>query len=588
MRIIQTLLLSCLCFALAGLALILPVWADDGGERIMQFDSEIVVNSDSSIEVTENIRFNVRNWQINHGINRDLPISHASGSPVRIPLELREVRLDGVLEDYEVSHDIGMVHIRIGSEDRYISEGEHVYTIRYHLERQIGRYRYADKPKRDHDELYWNVNGNGWTFPIDKVTALVILPGIQDSRDIKLEAYTGVFGSKGTDYIAKVTGFNRGYFESTRPFNTYEGMSIVASFPIGTVVADNRTQTAKWWFLDNGFWLCGLLLLASAFIWYSIQWFMVGRDPREGLILREDTPLIGLSPAQLRYIWKMRADSGILSTVMLQLAQKDWLLIEEVSSDKYEISRTEKKDGELLAEERIFLDQIFRNGKTRLEIDDANYVEIGAALTNIGAELKRQLHHVYFELNSSLIARGVWLCIIGFLIYLFLGISGLFLPNYLAVTALAVLLIVLMSIFGILIPSYTSLGRAVLDRIEGFRLAMLGGEDSLGEYVHADTVMAERYLAYANALDVNQQWGEQFSRAMERRGQTVSSPRWYHSRTGNTYMYGDGFSYERFSNSMPQSFSKSVSHSASPPSSSGSGGGGSSGGGGGGGGGSGW
>jgi hypothetical protein len=567
--------------ALAALALIQPVCADDGGERIMRFDAEILVNSDSSIEVTENIRFNVRNWQIHHGINRDLPIAHAHGSPVRIPLELREVRLDGVLEDYEVTYDVGMVHIRIGSADRYISEGEHVYTIRYHLKRQIGRFA-------DHDELYWNVNGNGWTFPIDKVTALVILPGIKDSRDIKLEAYTGAFGSKGADYTAEVTAFNRAYFETTRPFSTYENMSIVASFPIGTVVADNKTQTALWWFLDNGFWLCGLLLLGMVIIWYSIHWFRVGRDPREGLILREETPLIGLSPAQLRYIWKMRADSGLLSTVMLQLAQKDWLLIEETAKDKYEISRTDKKDGELLAEERIFLDNIFRSGKTRLEIDDANYSVIGAALTAIGAELKRELHHVYFELNSSLIARGVWLCIIGFLIYLFLGLSGLFLPNYVALTALGILLIVLMVVFGILIPSYTPLGRAVLDRIEGFRLAMRGGEDSLGEYIHADAVMAERYLAYANALDVNQQWGEQFSRAMQSRGQTISSPRWYHSRTGNNYVYGDGFSYSRFSESMPQSFSRSVSHSATPPSSSGSGGGGSSGGGGGGGGGSGW
>ena len=588
MRSIPQLIQLSVCLMFAILAFSVPTRADDGGERIMQFDSEVLVNSDGSIEVTENIRFNVRNFQIHHGIMRDLPIAHASHSPVRIPLVLREVRLDGVLEDYEVSHDIGMTHIRIGSEDRTVSQGEHVYTIRYHLDRQIARYRYPDKSKPDHDELYWNVNGNGWTFPIDKVTALVILPGIQDSHDIGLEAYTGVFGSKGNDYKAEIRSFNRAYFESTRPFLTYENMSIVASFPIGTVVSDNPMQSAIWLHKDNGFWLWGLLLLLATCIWYFIQWVRVGRDPRESLILREDTPLIGLSPAQLRYIWKMRADTGVLSTVMLQLAQKGWLVIEEVEKDKFEITRTDKKDGDLLAEERIFLDRIFAGGKTSFEIDDKNYAVIGGTLSQIREELKRQLHHVYFEYNSSLMARGIWLCIIGFMLYICFGIAGIFLPNYVVVTLLGILLIAVMGIFGVLMPSYTPLGRAVLDRIEGFRLAMRGGEDSLGEYVHADTVMAERYLAYANALEVNEQWGEQFSRVMQRRGQTVSSPNWYHSRTGNDYSYGSGFNYANFSHSMPQSFSRSVSHSASAPSSSGSGGGGSSGGGGGGGGGSGW
>ena len=35
---------------------------------------------------------------------------------------------------------------------------------------------------RDHDELYWNVTGNAWKFPIDVATATVLLPPNVRSR----------------------------------------------------------------------------------------------------------------------------------------------------------------------------------------------------------------------------------------------------------------------------------------------------------------------------------------------------------------------------------------------------------------------
>src|SRR2546430_6396323 len=59
--------------------------------------------------------------------------------------------------------------IRIGSADVMLSPGRHVYEITYRTSRQLGFFS-------DHDELYWNVNGNGWTFPFDRLSAEVRLP----------------------------------------------------------------------------------------------------------------------------------------------------------------------------------------------------------------------------------------------------------------------------------------------------------------------------------------------------------------------------------------------------------------------------
>ena len=94
----------------------------------------------------------------------------------------------------------------------------------------------------------------------------------------------------------------------------------------------------------------------------------------------------------------------------------------------------------------------------------------------------------------------------------------------------------------------------------------------------------EKHLPYALALDVENQWSEQFPDVLARTGEDRAySPAWYR---GASFRATD---MSRFTSSLGNSFAGAISSASSAPgSSSGSGGGGSSGGGGGGGGGSGW
>ena len=95
----------------------------------------------------------------------------------------------------------------------------------------------------------------------------------------------------------------------------------------------------------------------------------------------------------------------------------------------------------------------------------------------------------------------------------------------------------------------------------------------------------EKYLPYALALDVENEWSEQFAEVLAKaqvEGQPYA-PAWYQGSSWNN------LGTSSFSDSLGGAFAAAVAASAvAPGSSSGSGGGGSSGGGGGGGGGSGW
>ena len=67
----------------------------------------------------------------------------------------------------------------------------------------------------DYDELYWNVTGTGWIFPIDRVRATVELPPGAGAYNAK--GYTGAEGETGTDYAVSRDSLGNTVFMTTRP-----------------------------------------------------------------------------------------------------------------------------------------------------------------------------------------------------------------------------------------------------------------------------------------------------------------------------------------------------------------------------------
>jgi uncharacterized membrane protein YgcG len=131
-------------------------------------------------------------------------------------------------------------------------------------------------------------------------------------------------------------------------------------------------------------------------------------------------------------------------------------------------------------------------------------------------------------------------------------------------------------------------GRAVLDRIAGFRHYLSVAEEERLQTLHPPErtpELFERYLPYAIALKVENDWASHFTSVLASAaasGQTQSMG-WY---SGNSDPWNDPGD---FADSVGSSLASTISSaSTAPGSSGGSGGGGSSGGGGGGGGGGGW
>ncbi len=171
------------------------------------------------------------------------------------------------------------------------------------------------------------------------------------------------------------------------------------------------------------------------------------------------------------------------------------------------------------------------------------------------------------------------------------GIAAFALATSVFVIIVMTIMVFINILFYRLMKAPTLVGRKIMDKIEGFKMYLSTAEkDRLNLLNPPDRTpeLFEKYLPYAFALDVEQEWSEQFSDVLTRAyaPDTGNTPRWYSGSSWRT-MGVSGFT-SNLGSSLTSAVSSASSSSSSPGSSSGGGGGGSSGGGGGGGGGGGW
>ena len=161
---------------LAGL---LSFGSGHADERILSYHSDITIAADATMTVEESITVRAEGVNIRRGIYRDFPTDYtdALGNRYVVEFEVLGVSRDGRPEPWYTDKQSNGVRVYAGSANTFLTPGDYTYTIRYRTDRQIG---YFD----DHDELYWNVTGNGWDFAMDKVSATVSLPGDIPGNDI--------------------------------------------------------------------------------------------------------------------------------------------------------------------------------------------------------------------------------------------------------------------------------------------------------------------------------------------------------------------------------------------------------------------
>lgn len=545
-------------------------------EKILSYDVVLVILSSSEIIVTENIEVIAEGQNIKRGIYREFPIDYRDkyGNKYKVDFDILEILKDGVAEPYFTKREGRNIRIYIGKKDYFLNKGKYLYTIKYKTKRQLGFFK-------EHDELYWNAIGTNWIFPIEKASVKVILPTSVPTNSIKVNGFTGPFGSRSKNFEYNIYPPAEVVFKTNETLNPFEGFTIVVGWAKGFVKKPTLSENFLYLLKNNIFLIFDIFLIFGIFYYYYYNWKKYGKDPEKGVIFPQYEPPKGFQPEEVRYLYKMKFDNKCFSSYLVKLAIKGALKIEK-EGEKFFLLRTDN-DEKLKTDERKFLDLLFSGSGNRLEVDQENYKNFQNCKIFVEKQVKKRFGNVYFNLNSAKTGFGCFFSVLlGFFFWFQFVSYKIFALFFLF------LLIILNVIFWKIMPARTLMGRKIMDHLEGFKMFLkVADEDIIKKYFPDGRTPAlyERYFPYAMALDMESEWGEQFEKAflnLAQKGESYS-PSWYS---------GTGFSIgalSSFSNSIGSSFSDSISSSSSPPgSSSGFGGGGSSGGGGGGGGGGGW
>ncbi len=632
---------------LAAIVLGLASTMASAEERIHDFHSQIGVAKDGTIDVTETIRVQVDNIAINHGIYRDFPLRYDGprGQRIKVGFKLLGTTLDGASEPNATESLSNGVRVKIGDADRNVPIGEHIYTVHYTATRQLGRFK-------DYDELYWNVTGNGWRFPIDHASATITLPSTAAFG--QRAVYTGHQGEN--TERGQVSGESAGKLsvETNAPLEPGEGLTVAAAFPKGVVDVPSANTRLGWWLADWAPPLVALLGLGGLIAFLYAAWQRAGRDPRAGTVVPIFAPPDQLTPSAMRYLIKQKFDNRGFAAALVDAAVKGHVRL--VEDDRGMFSKTRRRIERPATSAIVALGATEQSAINALAdpgdgiwMDDSNHETFAVAIKGLSDGYGKQFEGVAFNRNLSWAFAAVGAAILGMLITAItcLWVDGVAGSMWLLVSPLALLGVVLvwlglppmkaasgcgvhalLIIIGLIaaagslpavpmalasgrwlpiviaaigipvalsafawIDAPTVEGRKMLDRIAGFKQYLsITERDRLDRMQAPDDSLQlfERFLPYAIALEVENRWADRFT-AMLAAASTAAA-----QGSSAPFLWYSGSSDPwsdtgGFVGSIGDSLSSAVSSaSTAPGSSSGSGGGGSSGGGGGGGGGGGW
>jgi len=541
---------------------------------IKNFQTEIIVNTDSSLLITERITADCGTLPDKHGIFRTLPTFYKKDPNVTVktPVNLKSITdFDGneIKYSQSTSYFDKTVTWKIGNPNKAVT-GENNYLIKYEVKNAIR----FDNPNSD--EFYWNILGNFWDLEIDNFSAKIYLPEGINQGNANAYAYSGSFGSKENSAASySWTTSNILEITSSRTLAKDEGITASLTFPKNIITP----HTPSWW-EKYGAYLYLLIIPIVLFVSFRV-WKRYGRDFK---LKRSITPEYdipdNLSPIEFSLLFENYSlQTKAVTAAIINLAVKGYLKIEQL----------EKKN---ILSQKDFLLTKLKSKKPISDIDQQLLLYLIPGESIKTSDLKNKFYTKIASLkskginfltkNSYIDPSGMpWQVGMFVLAFLFFGGSfpAFFISFHLG-TALFVSSIILF-VFALLMPKRTQKGAETYWRMQGFRLFIKMTERYRARFNEKENIF-EKFLPYAMLFGMTKIWIENMKKIYGEQYFAAYHPVWFY---GYAFTSFDANSLNSVISDLSSNMSSTIS---SNPSSSGAGGGGFSGGGGGGGGGGGW
>ena len=273
--------------------------------KIEKFSAEIVVEPDSSLNVTETIQANfIGAW---HGLYRTIPVEYVTPQGFNYSLFVRfEGATDAAGQSLKVESSRQGHYLKWKIYINDATDAERTIQLHYHVRNGL-------KFFEDHDELYWNVTGDEWDVPVGDASARILLPpGV---TGVRTNEFTGSYGSRAQNASLAASG-STVEVSMLRPLAFHEGLTVVVGWDKGFVQEPSAGDLVGQFLASN--WPLFFPILVFVFMLWL--WYTRGRDPRVGPIAVQYTPPDGMSPAEAGTLVDENAEMRDITATIVDLA----------------------------------------------------------------------------------------------------------------------------------------------------------------------------------------------------------------------------------------------------------------------------
>ncbi len=504
-----TRLIAVVALTVAGAA---PVAAADSGWTIDAFNADIAIRPSGALAIVETIDVDFGGLQ-KHGIFRTIR--------TRYRYDDRRDRTYGLLVDgvtdrtgrpwtYQLTRGDAAIEIKIGDPARTLS-GKQSYRISYTVTGALNAFP-------DHEELFWNVNGDQWEIPLHAVTASVTAPAGAVQRVTCFEGPTG-----STQACRSTSTADRADLTATRPFSPGEQLTVVTALRSGAVavgapvLVDRPRGFADYFSTSPAASGATAVALIGGVLGVWWLWWTRGRDrgrPR-GAIVAEYEPPEKLRPAQLGVLVDETADPRDLIATIVDLAVRGYLTITEHPTQglfghtDWTLDKRTSGD-DLLPYERMLYEGLFKDGSSVLlsSLRGSFAGTLTAAEAQLYADAKARgwfvtdpsrVRTAYAGLGCLVVIAGVGLS------YLLGSSFGWGLVGLAVVPAGAALVVMNRAM-----PARTEKGSALLTRTLGFKRYMDTAETDRAAFAEKEGLFTA-YLPYAVMFGSVDKWIRAFA-----------------------------------------------------------------------------
>lgn len=557
--------------------------ADPNDFIITSFQSDQTLSAadkQGELHIVEHLNVNFHDY--NHGILRAIP-SRYKGHSLQIHMNSISSQSQAPT-GYTTYSSNGNTVFKVGDAARTIT-GAQEYTIDYTVRNVIGFYP-------DHDELYWDVNGDQWLQQFQNVSVTMHLP-----QNLKLlppvRCYAGAFGATGTD--CQVTTSSNGFsITTTRPLLASQTLTYVASFDKGYFTPSTWVESIAEYSKQILSFALPLLVIGGGSIAY---WYRKGRDPKgTGVTVAQYDAPDGMKPLAVGALMDFKADNRDITATIIDLAIRKYIRIIEQTDKKifkdktiYNLELLNPDLSQLDTNETTLMNALFTDKTVGAKVDVSG---LASKLYTTAAKLsknttKQLTTDGYFNATTSK-SSGVMILVI-VAVFVSIWLFGTLLSAWTIVSLMVSMVVAIICMVAL--KARTPKGVAAKEHAEGLKLYLnVAEKDRINKLQSPNAAYAsnaaepvrtvelfEKLLPYAMVLGVEQQWAGQFANLY------TSPPDWY---AGNFNTFSTAYLVSSLNSGVGTAVNTAFS---APSNSSGTGGGGGfSGGGGGGGGGGGW